>query len=68
MKSLESWAFYACNSLTSVKLPNLEQAAISPFSGMRASSLSVFLDNMTDIESVTNILNCFYNGKGSGTV
>lgn len=68
VKSLESWAFYACNSLTSVKLPNLEQAAISPFSGMRASSLSVFLDNMTDIESVTNILNCFYNGKGSGTV
>lgn len=68
MKSLESYAFYACNSLTSVKLPNLEQVALGPFYGMRASSLSVFLDNTTDIELVKTILNCFYNGKGSGTV
>ena len=72
VKSLEDYAFYACNSLTSVKLPNLQQASSNSFVdsmiGMGPSSLSVFLDNTTDVELVTTILNNFYTGKGSRTV
>ena len=68
VKSLENYAFYACNSLTSVKLPNLEQATSSSFYRVGSASLSVFLDNTTDIKLVTTILNNFHGGKSSGSV
>ena len=68
VKSLGTNAFCTCGSLTSVKLPNLEQATSQSFTDMSPSSLSVFLDNTTDIELVTTILNNFYSGKSSGTV
>ena len=68
MKSLESDAFYACNSLASVKLPNLEKATSVSFDNIGVSSLSVFLDNTTDINLVTTILNNFHGGKSSGSV
>ena len=68
VKSLKSDAFYACNSLASVKLPNLEQATSVSFDNIGVSSLSVFLDNTTDIELVTTILNNFHGGKSSGSV
>ena len=68
VKSLESDAFYACNSLTSVKLPNLEQATSVSFDNIGVSSLSIFLDNTTDIKLVTTILNNFHGGKSSGSV
>lgn len=68
VKSLESQAFYACNSLTSVKLPNLEKATSVSFDNIGVSSLSVFLDNTTDINLVTTILNNFHGGKSSGSV
>lgn len=67
VKSLESNAFYACNSLASVKLPNLEKATNGSFD-IGVSSLSVFLDNTTKIELVKTILNNFHNGKSSGSV
>ncbi len=68
VKSLGLNAFYACGSLASVKLPNLEQATSQSFVEMSPSSLSVFLDNTTDIQLVTTILNNFHSGKSSGTV
>ena len=71
VKSLESYVFYACNSLTSVKLPNLEQATTQSFLRMYQANLSVFLDNTTDIELVKTILNNFPSGSSGnfgGTV
>lgn len=67
VKSLESDAFHACNSLASVKLPNLKEATNVSFD-IGVSSLSVFLDNTTDIELVKTILNNFNGGKSSGSV